>query len=115
MFWDYDALGYITTGFTTLFAAQAMSGSRFERWPKRALLANALVTPLIDIVYFYPHFSTALLGVGFLWAITAPLSMLMLTIALRWRQGVGRNGRRGPNGHRRAQAQASSEGEFPVA
>lgn len=32
MYWDYDALGYITMGFTTLFAAQAMSGSRFERW-----------------------------------------------------------------------------------
>jgi len=44
--------------------------------------------PLIGIVYFAPTFSTRLLFLGFPWAITAPLFMLMLAIMLRRRQSA---------------------------
>jgi hypothetical protein len=43
------------------------------------------VTPLIATVYFYPVFSNTLLFLGFPWAFTAPLFMLMIAIALRRR------------------------------
>jgi multisubunit Na+/H+ antiporter MnhG subunit len=43
------------------------------------------VTPLISIVYFYPVYSTRLLFLGFPWAVTAPLAMLMLARAIRSR------------------------------
>lgn len=83
LFWDFDAVGYIAMGLASLFAAAAVNGAGFERWARRSLIANALVTPLIAFVYFYPTFSTKLLFVGFPWAITAPLFMLMLAIAIR--------------------------------
>jgi heme/copper-type cytochrome/quinol oxidase subunit 4 len=86
MFWDYDAVGYVSMGLTCLLAVPAVSRFGFERWVGLSLIANALVTPLISIVYFYPRFSTTLLFLGFPWAITAPLFMLMLAIMLRRRQ-----------------------------
>ena len=86
MFWDYDAIGYIAMGFATLFAAQAVPGAGFDRWVRRSLYANAIVTPLIATVYFYPRFSIALLFLGFPWAVTAPLFMVMLAISLRRRK-----------------------------
>jgi hypothetical protein len=86
LFWDYDAVGYIAMGLASLLAAPALSNVGFERWVRLSLLANALVTPLISIVYFYPTFTTTLLFLGFPWAITAPLFMLMLAIMLRRRQ-----------------------------
>jgi heme/copper-type cytochrome/quinol oxidase subunit 4 len=86
MFWDYDAIGYIAMGFATLFAARAMAGDSLDRWVRRSLYANAIVTPLIAVVYFHPRFSTGLLFLGFPWAITAPFSMLMLAISIRRRQ-----------------------------
>lgn len=52
-----------------------------------ALLANALVTPMIAIVYFYPVYSSRLLFLGFPWGLTAPLAMLLLAFAVRMRQG----------------------------
>jgi hypothetical protein len=88
MYWDYDAIGYIAMGLATLFAAQAISGVGFDRWVRRSLLANAIVTPLIAIVYFYPRFSVTLLFLGFPWGITAPLFMLMLAISLRRKQSM---------------------------
>jgi len=88
MFWDYDAIGYIAMGVATLFAAQATSPVGFERWARRSLYANAAVTPLIATVYFYPRFSVALLFLGFPWAITAPLCMLMLGLSLRRRRSM---------------------------
>lgn len=87
MFWDYDALGYICMGIATLLAVPALGSSGFERWVRRSFAANALVTPLIAIVYFHPRFSTRLLFLGFPWGITAPLFMLLLAIALRRRYG----------------------------
>ena len=84
LFWDYDAAGYILMGVASLLAIPALDPV-LEKWARRALLANALVTPLIATVYFYPTFSTRLLLLGFPWAITAPLFMLMLAIAMRRR------------------------------
>jgi hypothetical protein len=90
LFWNYDAVGYIAMGLACLFAVPAVNGVGFERWVRRSLVAHALVTPLISIVYFYPTFSTKLLLLGFPWAITAPVFMLMLALMLRSRQSAGR-------------------------
>lgn len=88
LFWDYDALGYIAMGLACLLAVPAVGSLGFERWGRRSLIANALVTPLISIVYFSPTFSTSLLFLGFPWAISAPLFMLMLAIMLKRRQSA---------------------------
>jgi hypothetical protein len=88
LFWDYDALGYIAMGLACLCAVPAVKSVGFERWVRRSLIANALVTPFIGVVYFSPTFSTKLLFLGFPWAITAPLFMLMLAIMLRRKQST---------------------------
>lgn len=85
LFWNYDAIGYIAMGLATMFAIPAFERKGFEGWVRLSFLANALVTPLIAIVYFYPRFSNTLFFLGFPWAISAPLSMLMLAIMLRRR------------------------------
>jgi hypothetical protein len=87
MFWNYDAIGYISMGLAALFAIPALGSSKFERWVKVALLAHVLVTPLISIVYFYPGYSPKLLLLGFPWAITAPVFILLLAIMLRNQRG----------------------------
>jgi len=89
LFWNFDAIGYIAMGLATLLAVPAFSGTGFEQRVRQALIANTLVTPLIATVYFYPVFSTRLLFLGFPWAITAPLSMLMMAAALRRRTAPG--------------------------
>ncbi len=86
LFWDYDAVGYISMGLATLVAVPALSSTGFEKWVRMSFIANALVTPLISIVYFYPTFSNRLLFLGFPWAVTAPLFMLLLAIMLRRRR-----------------------------
>jgi len=86
MFWNYDAIGYISMGFATLFAIPALSKSGFDRWVRISFIAHVLVTPLISVVYFYPTYSHNLLFLGFPWAITAPVFMLLLAIMLRRRQ-----------------------------
>ena len=88
LFWDYDAVGYISMGLATLFAIPALGKVGFERWVRMSLIAHALVTPLIYIVYFYPTYSQKLLFIGFPWAITAPLFMVLLAVMLRKRQIV---------------------------
>ena len=85
LFWNYDAVGYISMGLAALLAVPAVRNVGFERWVRLSLTAHALVTPLISVVYFYPTFSTRLLFLGFPWAITAPLFMLMLAIMLKGR------------------------------
>jgi hypothetical protein len=85
LFWDFDALGYIAMGLACLLAVPAIKSVGADRWVRRSLIAHALVTPLIGIVYFAPTFSTKLLFLGFPWAITAPLFMLMLALMLRRR------------------------------
>ena len=86
LFWDFDAVGYVAMGLSCLFAVPAIGSAGFERWVRRSLVANALVTPLICIVYFSPTFSTRLLFLGFPWTITAPLFMLLVAIMLKRRQ-----------------------------
>jgi hypothetical protein len=86
LFWDYDAMGYVSMGLAALLAVPAVGRIGFERWVRLSLIAHALVTPLISIVYFYPTFSTKLLFLGFPWGITAPLFMLMLAIMMRKRR-----------------------------
>lgn len=83
MFWNFDAIGYIFMGLATLFAIPVFDKHGFSKWVRISLLANALVTPLISFVYFYPDFSDRLLLLGLPWALTAPAAMLMIAIMFR--------------------------------
>lgn len=83
LFWDFDAIGYIFMGLATLIAIPVFEKSGFQKWVRISFLANALVTPLIAVVYFYPIYSTHLLFLGFPWGITAPLAMLFLSIMFK--------------------------------
>jgi hypothetical protein len=88
LFWNFDAIGYIAMGLATLVAVPALGHRGIEKWVRLSFLANALVTPLISVVYFYPTYSQALLFLGFPWAITAPLSMLLLAMMLRRKENT---------------------------
>lgn len=70
-------------GLATLFAVPVFEKQGFQRWVRISFLANALVTPLIAFVYFYPEFSETVLLLGIPWAITAPLAMLLLALMFR--------------------------------
>ena len=83
LFWDFDAIGYIFMGLATLFAVPIFEKNGIQRWVRYSFLAHAFVTPLIAFVYFYPNFSNGLLLIATPWAITAPLSMLLLAILFR--------------------------------
>ena len=83
LFWDFDAIGYIFMGLSTLIAIPVFEKKGPGKWVRLAFMANALVTPLITIVYFYPSYSETLLMLGLPWAITAPMAMLMLAIMFR--------------------------------
>lgn len=83
MFWDFDAIGYISMGLATLMAVPVFKKQGFQRWVRISFLANALVTPLIAFVYFYPDFSETILLLGIPWMITAPLAMLLLAIMFK--------------------------------
>jgi len=83
MFWNFDALGYIFMGLATLIAVPAFEKTGFQKWVRISFIAHACVTPLISVVYFYPTYSYNLLLVGFPWAVTAPLSMLLLAFNFR--------------------------------
>lgn len=83
LFWDFDALGYIFMGFSMLMASFALESNGFQRWVKISLLANALVTPVISYVYFFPVYSEQLLKLGYIWGLTAPLAMLMVALYFR--------------------------------
>lgn len=80
LFWDVDALGYICMGIATLLAVPLFKGQGRQRWVRRFFAANALMTPVIAFVYFYPDFSTAILLIGVPWMITAPGSILALAL-----------------------------------
>lgn len=86
MFWNFDAIGYIAMGLAMLVAVPALAAAGYERWVRRALLAHAAMTPVIAMVYFYPDYSIPLLLLASPWAITAPLAMLLLAIALKKRE-----------------------------
>lgn len=81
--WTLDALGYIFLGAATLFAAPAFEASPSNRWVRGFFLANAMVTPLIAFVYFFPTFSIPLLLLGTPWLVTAPGSILLLALVFK--------------------------------
>ena len=83
LFWDVDALGYICMGFATLFGSFVFSGPGIGKWAKGFFLANALMTPAVAIVYFYPTFSVPLLMLASPWIVTVAGSMLCLAIHFR--------------------------------
>ena len=91
LFWDFDAIGYISMGFATLFAVPVLEKRGFQKWVRISFLANASVTPLIAFVYFYPEFSEKLLLLGIPWTITAPMAMLLL--AVMFKKDMGREDR----------------------
>lgn len=78
LFWDVDALGYIFLGLACLFASLVFENSGRVKAVKWFLLANAAITPVIAVIYFYPRFSIPLLLVGSPWIITATGSMFLL-------------------------------------
>ncbi len=92
LFWDFDAVGYVSMGLAALLVIPAVGNDGLERWVRLSLAAHVAVTPLIAVVYFYPRFSPELLFLGFPWAVTAPLFMAMLAIMLRQRQVAGYRG-----------------------
>ena len=77
-FWSLDALTYICLGLSTFFGAFVFESKGNERIVRWFFLANAFITPVIALVYFYPEFSTSLLWIGSPWIISAPGSMLLL-------------------------------------
>ena len=79
-FWDLDALGYIFMGLAVLFAVPAFKGKGITKWARFSFISHAIVTPLIAFVYFYPTYSGKLLFLAVPWAITAPVTMLTLTL-----------------------------------
>ncbi len=83
LFWDFDALGYILMGLAMFIAVPAFHKKGFAKYVRLAFLANGLVTPFIAIVYFYPDYSEQLLRLGYPWAVTAPLSMLLLAVQFK--------------------------------
>ena len=88
LFWNFDALGYIFMGLATLIAIPVLEKSGFQKWVRISFIANALVTPMISFVYFYPNYSETILILGYPWAITAPLSMLMLALMFRTKKVI---------------------------
>jgi hypothetical protein len=84
LMWDVDGLAYIFLNLSTLFAARAFELHGPQRVIRRVFLANASMTPLFAIAYFWPHFSVPILLLGGIpWSITVPASMLALSIYFR--------------------------------
>jgi len=83
LLWDFDAIGYISMGIATLLALPVFKNQGIERWVRISFFANALVTPLIAFVYFYPDFSEQLLLLAIPWVVTAPAAMLFLAIMFK--------------------------------
>ncbi len=71
LFWTIDALAYMSMGVAALFAFPLFSRDGPDAPLRWALVAHAVVTPLIAIVYFYPVFSVGLLILGSPWLVTA--------------------------------------------
>ena len=55
-FWAVDALAYLCMGVSTFFAAFVFANTGFQKWLRWFLLAHALLTPVVALVYFYPVF-----------------------------------------------------------
>lgn len=83
LFWNFDALGYIFMGLAAGAVVPVFAKTGFQKWVRLSLIAHALVTPLISIVYFAPAYSYRLLALGYPWALTAPAFMLMLAFYMK--------------------------------
>ncbi len=83
LFWNFDAIGYISMGIAMLLAVPVFEKKGFQKWVRAWFIANALVTPLISFVYFYPDFSERILLLGLPWVVTAPMAMLFLAIMFK--------------------------------
>jgi hypothetical protein len=83
LLWTIDGLGYVSMGVSTLFAALSLPRVGVGMWARRFMLANALITPVIAFIYFYPHFSPGVLLLGAPWLVTAPGSLLALALYFR--------------------------------
>ena len=78
LFWDIDALVYISMGISSLFAALAFPRGGPGILAREFLLSNGILTPVIAFIYFYPHFSVGVLLLGLPWLVTAPGSLFAL-------------------------------------
>jgi len=83
LLWDFDALAYLAMGAALLLLVPSLERSGVERWARWSCLGNGVATALAGVVYFSPAFSQATLMLGLPWAVTAPLTMLLLAVALR--------------------------------
>jgi hypothetical protein len=79
-FWSLAALAYVCMGLSTLFASFVFYNSGLESWIKWTLFANALLTPVVALVYFYRDFSSNLIMLAFPWGITAPASIILMAV-----------------------------------
>ncbi len=83
LLWDFDALAYISMAVAMLLLVPVLEDSGIDRWARLACIANLIATVFAGVVYFYPTFSTTVLMLGLPWAVTAPLTMLLLAFTLR--------------------------------
>ena len=83
LMWDFDAIAYLAMGVATLAIIPGLRKNGVEARVRLACMAHVAATVLAGIVYFSPTYSYRLLMLGFPWAITAPLFMLLLALALR--------------------------------
>jgi hypothetical protein len=87
LLWDFDAIAYIAMGIAALVIIPALRATTLERRARLASVAHVAATALSGIVYFRSPFTNRLLILGFPWAITAPLFMLLLALVLRTERG----------------------------
>ena len=90
LLWDFDAIAYLMMGLAALFVIPALGDASVERRARLACMAHVAATVLSGIVYFYPTYSQKLLLIGFPWAVTAPLFMLLVGTVVRAREARGR-------------------------
>ncbi len=84
LMWDVDGLAYVFLNLSTLFAARAFELHGPERVIRGVFLANASITPLFAVAYFWPHFSVPILLLGGIpWSITVPACMVALIVHFR--------------------------------
>jgi len=70
-------------GLAMVIALPVFENYGFQRWVKISFIANAVATPLITVVYFYPTYSEKLLFLGLPWGFTVPLAMMMLALMFK--------------------------------
>ena len=83
LMWDFDAIAYLAMGVATLAIIPGLRKNGVEARVRLACMAHVAATALTGVVYFSPTYSSRLLMLGFPWAVTAPLFMLLLALALR--------------------------------